>query len=58
MSTTRVGARPATRSWVIAGLVGGIIVGIVFAMFEMIVAAIMGDGFFAPLMMIGAIVLG
>ena len=58
MSTTRVGARPATRSWVIAGLVGGIIAGIVFAMFEMIVAAIMGDGFFAPLMMIGAIVLG
>jgi hypothetical protein len=28
--------------------VGGIIAGIVFAMFEMIVAAIMGDGFFAP----------
>jgi len=38
--------------------VGGIIAGIVFAMFEMIMAAIMGDGFFAPLMMIGAIVLG
>ncbi len=58
MSTTRVGVRPATLRWVIAGLVGGIIAGIVFAMFEMIVAAIMGDGFFAPLMMIGAIVLG
>ena len=58
MSTTRVGARPATRRWVVAGLVGSIIAGIVFAMFEMIVAAIMGDGFFAPLMMIGAIVLG
>ena len=58
MITTRVGARPASRSWVIAGLVGGIIAGIVFAMFEMIMAAIMGDGFFAPLMMIGAIVLG
>ena len=58
MSATHVDAGPATRSWVIAGLVGGIIAGIVFAMFEMIVAAIMGDGFFAPLMMIGAIVLG
>jgi hypothetical protein len=58
MSATHVDAGPATRRWVIAGLVGGIIAGIVFAMFEMIVAAIMGDGFFAPLMMIGAIVLG
>jgi hypothetical protein len=58
MSATHIDAGPATRSWVIAGLVGGIIAGIVFAMFEMIVAAIMGDGFFAPLMMIGAIVLG
>jgi hypothetical protein len=48
VSTTRVGARPATRRWVVTGLVGGIIAGIVFAMFEMIVAAIMGDGFFAP----------
>ena len=58
MSATRVGARPATRRWTIAGLVGGIIAGIVFAVFEMVVAAIMGQGFFAPLMMIGAIVLG
>ncbi len=58
MSATHAGARPATGRWVIAGLVGGIAAGIVFAMFEMIMAAIMGDGFFAPLMMIGAIVLG
>ncbi len=58
MSATHAEARPATGRWVIAGLVRGIIAGIVFAMFEMIVAAIMGQGFFAPLMMIGAIVLG
>lgn len=58
MSATHAAARPATGRWVIAGLVGGIVAGIIFAMFEMIMAAIMGDGFFAPLMMIGAIVLG
>lgn len=42
------------------GLVGGIIAGIVFAMFEMVMAAILnGTGaFFMPLRMIGAIVLG
>src|ERR687897_37078 len=51
------GARKRSGGRVV-GLGGGIIAGIVFAMFEMIVAAIMGDGFFAALMMIGAIVLG
>ncbi len=40
------------------GAIAGVIAGIVFAMFEMIMAAIMGDGFFMPLRMIGAIVLG
>ncbi len=58
MSATHAGARPATGRWVIAGLVGGTVAGIIFAMFEMIMAAIMGQSFFAPLMMIGAIVLG
>ena len=36
----------------------GAVAGIIFAMFEMIMAAILGDGFFMPLKMIGAIVLG
>ena len=36
----------------------GTVAGIIFAMFEMIMAAILGDGFFMPLKMIGAIVLG
>lgn len=46
------------RSLVISGLLTGIVAGIIFAMFEMIVAALMGMGFFAPLRMISAIVLG
>ncbi len=45
-------------SLVLHGIIGGIIAGIVFAMFEMAVAMIMGDSFFAPLRMIGSMVLG
>ena len=42
------------------GALGGLIAGIVFALFEMIVAALMmgGGAFWMPLRMIGAIVLG
>lgn len=54
MSTTRLDARSGVGRWAVAGLVAGI----VFAMFEMIMAAIMSLGFFAPLLMIGAIGLG
>ena len=43
-----------------AGLVGGIVAGIVFAMFEMIMAAVLNgtEAFFMPLRMIGAIGIG
>jgi uncharacterized membrane protein YagU involved in acid resistance len=43
-----------------AGALGGFIAGIVFAMFEMIVAALLmgSDAFWMPMRMIGAIVLG
>lgn len=58
MSATQLGTRSGAGSWTIAGLVAGVIAGIIFAMFEMIMAAIMGPSFFAPLRMIGAIVLG
>ncbi len=58
MSTMRLDARSGAGSWVFTGAVMGIVAGIAFAMFEMIVAQIMGDGFFMPLRMIGAIVLG
>jgi hypothetical protein len=61
MSTTVFTTRTATTSaWVRAGLVGGVIAGIVFAMFEMIMAVVLNgsDAFFMPLRMIGAIGLG
>ena len=52
--------RPSTSTWVRAGLVGGIVAGIAFAMFEMIMAAVLNgtEAFFMPLRMIGAIGLG
>jgi hypothetical protein len=59
--TTRMTwARTDTGWWLKHGVIGGIIAGIVFAMFEMVVAAVMmgGNAFFMPLRMIGAIVLG
>jgi hypothetical protein len=55
---------PVTRAelpWALrVGAVGGIVAGIVFAVFEMVAsAAMMGmDAFFMPLRMIGAILLG
>lgn len=58
MSVTHLDARAGVGKGVVAGLVAGIAAGIVFAMFEMVVAALMGQGFFAPLRMIGAIGLG
>jgi len=53
-------ARADMGDWIKYGALGGLIAGIVFAMFEMIMAAIMngGDAFFMPLRMIGAMVLG
>lgn len=47
-----------TARWLVRGGIAGLVAGVVFAMFEMIVAAIMGDGFIMPLRMIGAIPLG
>ena len=55
---TRSEAVPS--EWLKHGLVGGLIAGVVFAAFEMIVAAILDgpDMFFMPLRMIGGIALG
>jgi hypothetical protein len=61
MTTAIVGAQGSdTMRWLVHGVVGGMIAGIVFAMFEMIMAAIQmgGEAFFMPLRMIGGIVLG
>lgn len=60
MATVQRRAQVDALRWVQYGAIGGVIAGIVFAMFEMIVAAIMngGNAFFMPLRMIGATVLG
>jgi hypothetical protein len=62
MATDIVRARPESHigRWVKHGIVGGIIAGVVFAMFEMVMALVqMGaEMFFMPLRMIGGIALG
>ncbi|MBI2953735.1 MAG: hypothetical protein HYY30_05435 [Chloroflexi bacterium] len=47
-----------TGSLLLHGVVGGIIAGLVFALFEMVVAMVMGISFFDPLRLIGSMVLG
>jgi len=46
------------RGWVTRGALLGVVAGIVFMAFELVAAWAMGDGFWMPLRMIGAIVLG
>ncbi len=60
MATLQRQASADVGRWVKRGAIGGVIAGIVFAMFEMIMAAVLSgaDAFFMPLRMIGAIVLG
>lgn len=52
--------RTDVGAWIKYGIAGGIVGGIVFAMFEMIMAAVLDgtDAFFMPLRMIGGIGLG
>lgn len=54
------GSEGSLASWIKEGLIGGMVAGIVFAMFEMIMAALLNgaSAFFMPLRMIGAMVLG
>ncbi len=60
MTSVEVGRQGDVAGQARRGLIGGILAGIVFAMFEMIAAVVlMGPpAFFMPLRMIGAIVLG
>ena len=61
MATATLDVRAtATATWVRVGVVGGIVAGIAFAMFEMVMAAVLNgsDAFFMPLRMIGGIGLG
>jgi hypothetical protein len=57
---TLAAARVRTNGWILSGAIAGVGAGIVFAMFEMVMAALTnGTGaFFMPLRMIGAIGLG
>jgi hypothetical protein len=47
-----------SRTWLAAGAAFGLVAGLFFALFEMVAAWQMGDGFWMPLRMIGAILLG
>jgi len=59
-TTSMTGTHLDTSRWVKQGMLGGVIAGLVFAMFEMVMAALMNgaEAFFMPLGMIGAMVLG
>ncbi len=61
MASTAIAAHTTgTSTWVRAGFIGGVLAGIVFAMFEMIMAAVLNgsEAFLMPLRMIGAIGVG
>jgi hypothetical protein len=55
---TAVDYRSTAGRWALAGALIGLAAGVVFAMFEMVVADVRGEGFWMPIRMIGAIVLG
>jgi hypothetical protein len=59
-ATQEIRQETVAGRWVNQGIAGGIVAGIVFAFFQMVVAVLMmGPGaFFLPLRMIGAMVLG
>ncbi len=58
MSVTRVGARSGAGSWILTGAIMGLLAGIVFMIFEMVVAWIMQGNPLGPPRMISAIALG
>ncbi len=58
MATAAMRARPAVGWWVRQGAIGGAIAGVAFALFEMIMAALLKGAFFGPLRMISGIALG
>ncbi len=60
MSSVIAQSQPRIESWVKHGIIGGIGAGITYAMFQMIMAAILNgtEAFFMPLRMIAATALG
>ncbi len=57
-SATHLSSRSGVGTWVVGGVVAGLIAGVVFLVFEMVVAGVMGPSAFGPARMIGAIGLG
>jgi hypothetical protein len=51
-------ARPQAAGWARAVLIAGILAGIVYIVYQLVVAEIMGEGLLAPLQRMGSIVLG
>lgn len=58
MGATRLDAESGAGSWAIAGIVTVLIAGVVFLIFELVVASIVGPSPFGPTRMISAIGLG
>lgn len=58
MSSTRLSPSSGIGKWASAGAVAGLAAGIVFIIFEMVIAGLTGPSPFGPLRLISAIVLG
>lgn len=58
MSATRLGRESGVGKWITAGIVAGLLAGIVFIVFELIQASILTPSVYGPLRLISAIVLG
>ena len=58
MATVGTPAHQNLGWWIKHGALGGLIAGVIFALFEMLMAALLQEAFFGPLRMIGATVLG
>lgn len=57
-TTISARSRSEASSWVKLGLISGILAGIVYIVYELVVAEISGEGLLMPLRRIGAIILG
>ena len=58
MVTASARARSEAMSWLKIGLISGVLAGIIYLVYEMVIAEISGEGLLMPLRRIGAIVLG
>ena len=58
MSATQLDRESGAGKWITAGLVAGLLAGIAFIVFELVLAAVLTPSVFGPLRLISAIVLG